>query len=200
MRRGMVSMVLVVACVAATITVGSRRAPVAAQGEPAPAVERMVPGAGTPRPRAVYEPGTEDDLAARLEREPYRSIFLEAHALHEARRLSRTPGDPDRHAQKDMARAARWLAFTYAIDRTVLGGEIVPFPDESSRLEVGAIVEELLLGLYDRSRFAVPLRRSEDGIATSTRPERSSSGPARSTRCSAPGSRSVRRTESPTTK
>ncbi|MEZ5244883.1 MAG: heparinase II/III family protein [Acidimicrobiales bacterium] len=117
---------------------------------------RVVPGAGLPRPRAVFTPGSEADLAARLEREPYRSIFLDAHALHEARRLSRTPGDPDRNAQKDMARAARFLAFAYALDRTVINGEIVPFPDDATRRAAGEIVEELLLGLFNRSRFAVP--------------------------------------------
>ena len=118
--------------------------------------ERTVPGFGTARPRAVYGPGTEAELAARVERDPYRAIFLEAHARHEARRLSRTPGDPDRFAQKDMARAARWLAFTYAIDRTVIDGEVVPFPSEAARRATGEIVEELLLGAYNRSRFAVP--------------------------------------------
>ncbi|MEM7142904.1 MAG: heparinase II/III family protein [Actinomycetota bacterium] len=143
------SAALAVACAAATLAVGPAADEAAAQGE------REVPGFGAPRPRAVYDPGTEAELAARLDRDPYRSIFLDAHALHEARRATRVPGDPDRNAQKDMARAARFLAFGYAIDRTVIDGEIVPFPDEGSRLATGAIVEELLLGLYERSRFAV---------------------------------------------
>lgn len=113
------------------------------------------PWIGAQRPRTSYTPGTEAMLVERLTREPYRQIFLDAHALHEARRLSRTPGDPDRFAQKDMARAARWFAFEYALDRTVIDGEIVPFPDEAARQERGAIVEELLLGAYERSRIAV---------------------------------------------
>ncbi|MDW3218100.1 MAG: heparinase II/III family protein [Acidimicrobiales bacterium] len=114
------------------------------------------PWVGVERPRTSYTPGTEAMLVDRLTREPYRQIFLDAHALHEARRLSRTPGDPDRHAQKDMARSARWFAFEYALDRTVIDGEIVPFPDDEAREATGAIVEELLLGAYERSRIAVP--------------------------------------------
>ena len=151
MARRLLVLLLAVALGAATLgAVPATTAPAAADDG------RVVPGAGTLRPRAVFAPGSEADLAARLEREPYRSIFLDAHALHEARRLSRTPGDPDRNAQKDMARAARFLAFAYAIDRTVIDGAIVPFPDDAARRAAGEIVEELLLGLYERSRFAVP--------------------------------------------
>lgn len=150
MRRRVLVLVLALACAASVVGAIPRPSPAGAQSD------RTVPGSGTTRPRAVYTPGTEAELADRLTREPYRAIFLEAHALHEARRLSRTPGDPDRNAQKDMARSARWLAFTYAIDRTVIDGEIVPFPDEAARQATGDIVEELLLGLYNRSRFAVP--------------------------------------------
>lgn len=119
-------------------------------------VDPPVPGLHGERPRTSYTPGTEALLVERLTREPYRQIFLDAHALHEARRLSRTPGDPDRHAQKDMARAALWFAFEYALDRTVVDGDIVPFPDDAARHGRGQIVEELLLGAYDRSRIAVP--------------------------------------------
>ncbi|MEQ8839569.1 MAG: heparinase II/III family protein [Acidimicrobiales bacterium] len=151
MGRRWCTVLLAAACAAAVIGfTPSRIRPAAAQ------TERTVPGFDTERPRAVYTPGTEAELAARLDREPYRSIFLDAHALHEARRLSRTPGDPSREAQKDMTRAARFLAFAYAIDRTVVDGEIVPFPTPEARLAAGEIVEELLLGLYQRSRFAVP--------------------------------------------
>ena len=131
-------------------------APSGAVAAPATAVWSGVPGAGGPRPRAVLTPGTEADLAARVGRDPYRAIFLEAHARHEARRATRTPGDPGREPQKDMARAARWLAFEYAIDRTVVGGQVVPFPDAAARQQTGAIVEELLQGAYGRSRLAVP--------------------------------------------
>ena len=59
-------------------------------------------------------------------------------------------------AQRDLSRAAKTLAFEYALDRTVVAGEIGPFPDAAARTAQGDQVRALLLNLYPRSRMAVP--------------------------------------------
>lgn len=60
------------------------------------------------------------------------------------------------NAERIKGRAAKNLAFFYAVDRTVVGGQVVPFPTAEARAAVGARVQDLLLNMYDRSRLAVP--------------------------------------------
>src|SRR5690606_29795537 len=69
---------------------------------------------------------------------------------------SRPLGDDRYEVHRDLSRAAKALAFEYVLDRTVVDGEIVPFPDEEARRAAGDRVRELLLNLYPRSRLAVP--------------------------------------------
>ena len=128
----------------------ARSAPV---GQPAP---QGVPGGDAERPRILFAPDEVDDLRDRLGREPYRSLFLALHQRTAAYDARHQLGDPAIVAQRDMGRAAKNLAFQYALDRTVVDGEIVPFPDATARAAVGDRVRDLLLNLYPRSRMAVP--------------------------------------------
>lgn len=130
---------------------GSVPHPTVADAEPL----EPVPGTGRPRPRIAYSPGQEDELRDRLTREPYRSVFLTSHARAEVWN-ARPLGDDTLQAHRDLSRAAKWLAFEYALDRTVIGGAIVAFPDAAARQATGERVRELLGNLYPRSRLAVP--------------------------------------------
>lgn len=125
-------------------------APAAPQAPPAD-----VPGTGAAFPRVVYDPGTEATLRYRVSREPLRTVFLNM----DARASSwddRTLGDPAINAQRDLTRAAKVRAFQYAIDRTVIGGEVAPFASAADRQAAGDFARDVLLQVYDRSRLAVP--------------------------------------------
>lgn len=138
--------VLVLVVASAPVLVGPARPAMA--GAPAP-------GAGLAHPRTLFAPGEEPALRARLEVEPYRTVFLTSHARAQSWRT--TPLDDDtKEANRDRGRAAKALAFEYALDRTVIGGEIVPFPDPAARQAVGDEVRDILLAQYPRSRMAVP--------------------------------------------
>ncbi|HEY3140251.1 MAG TPA: hypothetical protein VGJ86_03940, partial [Acidimicrobiales bacterium] len=50
-----------------------------AAAAPGERTERVVPGTGSPRPRILYAPDQTEDLRGRLEREPYRSLFVSLH-------------------------------------------------------------------------------------------------------------------------
>lgn len=147
---------VVVAVVGATLSLGGGDEPPIAIGGPATAAPSGdVPGTGAARPRVLYDPGAEPDLRARLEREPYRTVFLRSHARADAYD-DRTLGDLGVAPQRDLTRAAKIRAFEYALDRTVVGGVIVPFPDAAARQAVGDQVRDILLQILDRSRLAVP--------------------------------------------
>ncbi len=114
-----------------------------------------VPGSGAPRPRLLYEPGAEDLLRARLDREPYRTVFLRMH--QQAQGWQTTPlGDLGVAPQRNLLRVAKVRAFQYALDRTVVDGQVVPFPDEAARTAAGDQARDVLLQMLDRSRLAVP--------------------------------------------
>ena len=122
---------------------------------PADAAPPPVPGTGSAHPRILYSPGQEPMLQDRLTREPYRSIFLTDHAR--AQSFDTEPlGDDAIVTQRNLSRAAKILSFEYALDRTVVGGAIVAFPDAASRQAVGDRVDQLLVNLYPRDRMAVP--------------------------------------------
>jgi hypothetical protein len=127
-----------------------------AAAAPGERTERVVPGTGSPRPRILYAPDQTEDLRGRLEREPYRSLFVSLHQRTVGFDASHPVGDPSIGAQRDLGRVAKNLAFEYALDRTVSDGAIVPFPDEAIRAATGDHVRDLLLTLYPRSRLAVP--------------------------------------------
>jgi hypothetical protein len=135
------------------------RAPAAATGaagSEVPTAGAEVPGTGSARPRILFAPDQRAELEQRLEREPYRSLFVALHQRTVVYDTSHALGDPAIVAQRDLARAAKNLAFEYALDRTVVDGTVVAFPDAAARAATGDRVRQLLLQLYDRSRMAVP--------------------------------------------
>ena len=122
----------------------------AAAADPAP-----VPGTGAAHPRVLYAAGQEPLLRDRLTREPYRTVFVGAH--QRAASYNSAPlGDMAIVTQRNLSRAAKVFAFEYALDRTVIDGAIVPFPDAAARQAAGDRVRALLLNLYPRDRMAVP--------------------------------------------
>ena len=141
--------VLVLLATTAWVSVGGQTAGAGSPPEPA------VPGAGVPHPRLLYSPGDEPVLQDRLTREPYRTVFVQM--SQRAKNYDGRPlGDMSVVAQRDLSRAAKTFAFQYALDRTLVGGAIVPFADEAARQAQGDRVRDLLLNLFPRSRLAVP--------------------------------------------
>jgi hypothetical protein len=122
----------------------------AAPDPPPPAVELT-----RPRVLAAGVPVTE--LQDRLARHPFGRIFRQLH-----NRAHQADGIPlDDHSigsERTKAKATKDLAFEYAIDRTVAddGTTITPFADAATRNAVGDLVRDHLLGMYTRSRLAVP--------------------------------------------
>lgn len=137
---------------------------VAASEEPVAAA----PGAGLAHPRTLFAPGDEPALQARLATEPYRTVFVTSHARAQVWK-TRPLDDQTKEGDRDRGRAAKALAFEYALDRTVVDGEIVPFPDDAARQAVGDEVRTLLLHLFPRNRMAVdpPLGGWDRDISTS---------------------------------
>ena len=84
------------------------------------------PGIDLARPRILFRDGDVPALQAKLGREPYRGILKDLQ-----RRARAADGIAlDDHAidsERQKARAAKDLAFLYAIDRTVVGRDVVPF-------------------------------------------------------------------------
>lgn len=141
------------ALVIATVVAGT--APVAPAPPVAAAEVAPVPGSGADRPRVLYDPGSEPTLRDRLSREPYRTLFVRGHeqaAAWEGQPL----GDLGVGAQRNLTRVALIRAFEYALDRTVVGGQVVAFPDAAARRAAGDQVRAILLQILDRSRLAVP--------------------------------------------
>ncbi|MEZ5138548.1 MAG: heparinase II/III family protein [Acidimicrobiales bacterium] len=153
MRRGRRRTGLALAGVLGALLVGVPT-PAGSIAAAPPAATAPAPGAGRPFPRVAYAPGTEDQLRDRLEREPHRTLFLEAHQRAEGQD-DRALGDHSIAAQRDLTRAAKWRAFEFALDRTVIGGAIVPFPSEAERLAAGRVAADVLEQLLPRSRLAV---------------------------------------------
>ncbi len=112
-------------------------------------------GVDLTRPRIVFRAADLPVIQARLDREPYVSLMRE---------VVRRGRDGDAVALDDhtigserlKARAAKSLAFLYAIDRTVAGGKVTPFDTPEARAAVGRRAHDLLLAMYTRSRLAVP--------------------------------------------
>lgn len=126
------------------------------------------PGVDLTRPRVLYRAADHDRIQTRLAREPYRSVFVDLlarSAMADAVGLD----DHTIPSARIKARAAKNLAFAYAIDRTVLDGQVVAFPSLNARNAVGDRVRDLLVSMYPRSRIAVepPLGGWDRDINTS---------------------------------
>ena len=162
----------------------------ATPASPGVAAAGVVPGAGAARPRILFEPGQVDDLRARLDREPYRSLFLALHQRTVAYDSGHPLGDLSIVAQRDLPRAAKNLAFEYALDRTVVDGAVVPFPERGGPRGGGRPGPRPPAAILDRSRLAVPapIGGWDRDIYTS---EEIVDTPPPTTRCSAPATTSA---------
>lgn len=114
-----------------------------------------VPGTGAARPRVLHDPGAEDLLRDRLGREPYRTVFVRSHGQATSFWSSSTLGDLSINNQRNLLRAAQVRAFEYSLDRTVVDGQVVPFPTAEARRAAGDQARDVLLQMIDRSRLAV---------------------------------------------
>ena len=115
-------------------------------------------GVDLTRPRVLFRAAQLPAIQAKLDMEPLPEPF--AVALERMRgRIDAAEGIPlDDHLRgpaRDKAKAARNLAFLYAVDRTWTGSE-VRRPTPAERRAMGERVQELLLHMYTRSRLAVP--------------------------------------------
>jgi len=133
----------------------------------APARAAWLPeGVDLTRPRVDLRAGDVPAIQARLEREPWRTV-----AERMWSRIERAEDrDLDDHlipAERDKTRAARNLAFFYAVDRKVVRGDpapgfptgvrVVPFASAAEREAAGDRVRELLVHMFNRSRLALDL-------------------------------------------
>ncbi|MEP6624889.1 MAG: hypothetical protein ABJC79_10625 [Acidimicrobiia bacterium] len=120
-----------------------------------PAAAAPEPSLDLARPRIL---GAGTDLGvirARLDREPYRTIFgrVDFHA-HESNGIA--PDDHTIGSERIKTKTTKDLAYEYALDRTMVNGAIVPFPSAAARTAAGDAVRDHLLTMYTRSRLAVP--------------------------------------------
>ena len=120
------------------------------------------------RPRVLYRAADHEHIQNRIGREPYRTVFVDLWT-----RAAMADGVAlDDHTianTRIKARAAKNLAFAYAVDRTVVDGQVVPFPAASTRRDAADRVRDLLVAMYTRSRLAVdpPLGGWDRDINTS---------------------------------
>jgi len=106
------------------------------------------------RPRLLMRDADIVGARERIGRQPYRGLLDVL--IARARQADNVALDDDGiAAHRIKARAAKNLAFLYALDRTVQDGEIVVLSDSSARQEIGDRARELLANLYPRSRLAV---------------------------------------------
>lgn len=113
------------------------------------------PGVDLMRPRILFRADDLPLIQARLERESYRR-FARAAAQRIRQADNVALNDESINAHRIKARAARNLAFFYAVDRTVIDGDVIPFPDAEARKAAGDRVRDLLAHLFPRSRLALP--------------------------------------------
>jgi hypothetical protein len=133
-------------------------------------------GVDLARPRLLFRPGDVPAIQAKLDLQPtppWLDTVLDHMELMIAQGAA-AAADPDldqrtKEAQRFKGRAARNLAFLYAVDRTRVGGRVVPFPTEAERQAAGDTARDYLLGLYPVSRFAPqpPLGGWDRDISTS---------------------------------
>jgi hypothetical protein len=117
------------------------------------------PGVDLTRPRLQLRPGDVPAIQAKLDASPtpawVHAVFdrMES-SFAEARSVALD--DDGIVAQRFKSRAARNLAFLYAIDRVRTGGAVGPFPSAADREAAGDEAADYLRNLFDRSRLAVP--------------------------------------------
>lgn len=115
-------------------------------------------GVDLTRPRLLMRPGDVAVVQARLAREPYRQLL--ARIVSQANGgLGWDPDDDSIPAEREKSKAAKHWAFLYAIDRTVVGGAVVPFATPEARLAAGDHARDLLVAMYTASRIG-----GEDGF------------------------------------
>lgn len=130
------------------------------------------------RPRLLFRAGDLAGIQARVEVEPWRSVALEMLARAEAS-SGVALDDHSIASERIKSRAARTLAFLYAIDRGAVVEErpdpfgaplrrfVAASPEQQQAL--GDRIRDLLVSLYPRSRLAVapPLGGWDRDISTS---------------------------------
>ena len=113
------------------------------------------PGIDLTRPRILFRAGDLPLIQSRLDRQPYRALMDEA-----LRRVRQADGigldDHTINAERIKARAAKNQAFLYALDRTVIDGQVAPFASAADREAAALRVRALLFNMYTRCRLAVP--------------------------------------------
>jgi hypothetical protein len=126
------------------------------------------PGVDLSRPRVLFRPADLPAIRARIAREPWRSVV---EAMLQRSALADTVALDDHALSSEMfkARAARDLAFLYAVDRMLVNGEVVPFPTAAARQAVGDRIRDLLKSMFTRDRLALdpPLGGWDRDISTS---------------------------------
>ncbi|MGH0035629.1 MAG: heparinase II/III domain-containing protein [Myxococcota bacterium] len=113
-------------------------------------------GVDLTRPRILFRPGQLADVQAVLDMDPLPpTIATVLDAMEQ--RIAAAEGVPlddhEKGRERQKARAAKDLAFLYAVDRTWAAGQVVPFPDAAARKAAGDRVRELLLNMYTVSRI-----------------------------------------------
>lgn len=121
------------------------------------------PGIDLTRPRVLYRAAELDAIRARLGRNPYR-LWLERVEAQIASSRGWRLDDDSIPAGREKSKAAKNAAFLYALDRTIVGGAVVPFPNPSARQAIGDYARILLLAMFDRSRIPAQF---DDDINTS---------------------------------
>lgn len=124
-----------------------------------PAAAAWAPdGVDLTRPRLLFRAGERAAIQAKLDQDPLPDALAHVLDFMEAR-IAEAGGVPldDHHVgpERIKARAARDLAFLYAVDRTRVGGVVVPFPTPADRAAAGDRVREWLLAMYTHSRIGV---------------------------------------------
>jgi hypothetical protein len=112
-------------------------------------------GVDLTRPRLLASAAEIETARQRVTREPYRSLL--AGVVARAGDADSVPLDDDSiNAHRRKSRAAKSLAFLYALDRTIAAGEVASLSELGQRQQVGDRVRDLLVNLFPRSRLAVP--------------------------------------------
>ncbi len=115
------------------------------------------------RPRVLFRTHELDAIRARLDRDPYR-IWLARIDAQIASSRGWSLDDDSIPAGREKSKAAKNAAFLYALDRTIVGSAVAPFPSPSARRAMGDYARTLLLSMYERSRIPAQF---DDDINTS---------------------------------
>ena len=125
-------------------------------------------GVDLTRPRLLFRAEDLAGIQAKIARDPFPAV-LAGMAGRTALADDMPLDDDGIVAHRFKSRAARNLAFLYAVDRTLVDGEVVPFASPAEREAVGDRVRDLLLNLFPVSRILVdpPIGGWDRDISTS---------------------------------